>query len=444
MNETILQNAVYINYTTVGICCTYILFSIFYLKKIEFETIKIFLLPSIIIPLLIVLGYCSSLMWLSFDKNFRIGFLNLEYIDRAALMILIFSILITIGITYGRKKVLQNILNKKNERILDNIFYGKSGKDLFLLIISLSVIIFPFTFAWRIDLIFTEGIRNLEINNEFLFRLIPLARVLMLILSVISGIYYAHKKEKLIFIVPVLDTLHNLMKLSRGFFVPLLLFFVASSLAGQKYPKWMYYLVPVVGIVAGTAAVNARVVSAFGLSGYFAGLTQLNISPVESIRHFFEVNSVIGILSKTISLRDPSNNFIDGFISWLQTILPIPTFFGVNSEPLSFARLVGVDHAGIPMPVLGEIFFRMGWIGLLLFFFLGYFLGKLEGELIKHTLLYGKPYWPNIVIWMSLLFGFILSFHSPSRSASRYFIYSIMMLWLIKTLVIANTNRKIN
>lgn len=444
LSPNISQEVININILTIIISIVSIVANICFAHRIALKRGLIILFPSVIIPLLIVVGYCIPLSWASFDAEFEIKLISYSHLEEAALVVFVFTFLIITGLLFGRNQVLFKNRVRPPDRILDVVLNGRLGNEVIFFLIIASIFVFPFAFALRIDLIFNEGIRGLKVDNEILFALIPLARIMLSILTIFSGIIFANTNNKVIFIVPFLDMLQQLMKLSRGFFIPVLLFLFSSSLSGKKYKIWVYLFLPIISIFGGSAAISARQLSTQGFQALSSEVTQTNTDIIDSIRVFFEANSVIGVISTAISFREPSRNVIDGFLAWFQSILPIPTFFKLTGSHLSIAELIGRDNIGIPMPALGEIFFQMGWIGLLVFLLMGFFIGKIEGELMRHTLIYDKPYWSHVLIWMSIMFGFILSLHSPSRSASRLLLYSIVFISVLENTlkIMSNQYRK--
>ncbi len=440
----ISKNAILYNYLTIFICFWWIVTNLTYLKKININTWIALLLPSNLIPFMIFLIYCIPLLWVLFDSEFNISLISLSHIETSVIIILFVTIFILIGLHLYRKKVLRRPIGKYDFRKLDKVIKGKNGNELILLIALFSAFIFPFAFALRTDLIFAEGIRRIErvTDSYFLFIMIPFARIMLTIMTVISGFLYSYKpKNKLVFVPLFLDTLHYLLKLSRGSFLPTVLFFIAACLSGKKFSRWIYYILFPFCLSLGSITIAARNLASFGLQGLSTGLNQVNSDILGSVKDFFEANSMIGLISTSVRLRElynPNGDVVHGFLLWVQTILPTPTFLGVTGESISIHKLLGLSY-GVPMPTVGEIFFRMGWIGLLLFLCLGFLIGKIEGEIIRHILIYRKAYWPHILLLLSLLFGFIISFHSPSRSASRFFIYSAIFIWGNKILVQSNS-----
>ena len=170
-------------------------------------------------------------------------------------------------------------------------------------------------------------------------------------------------------------------------------------------------------------------------------MSEVNADELQGIRSFFQVNAVIGIISTAVSLRSKyGTGPIDGFLKWLQSMLPIPSFLGLTGSHLSVAKLLNITHVGIPMPAVGELYFYMGWWSLIIFLLYGIYLGKIEGQLIAHITIHKLSYWPHLLVWLSMLFGFILSMHSPSRSSTRLLMYSLLFIGCVKFFI--NSNKK--
>jgi hypothetical protein len=437
----IYQTAILPVLVTALMCISYLVFNFIYLRKKRLQATFILTLPSTIIPTIIFIGYCSSIIWSLFDEQFKISFLRLDYLAQTSLLISGFAFTILIGMLMGRQRTIRRLQPSFFDRSLDKLLYGENGYYFTIFLILIAIFVFPFCFALEIDLILKGSIRRLVVTNELLFYLIPFARILLSIFTIVSGILIAYKNSKLLFIVPLLEITQHLMKLSRGFFIPVILFLFSYNLSGKKVPVWLYFLTLFLSIVAGAAAIAARGSGGQGIIGLSVGVTDLDSDLFGSMRDFFEVNAVIGILSTAVSLRSPYSSSIDGFFTWLQSILPIPSFVGVSGGHLSIAKLLNITHAGIPMPALGELYFYMGWWSLIIFLLFGIYLGKTEGNMIAHVLIHKRSYWTHILIWLSMLFGFILCMHSPSRSATRLLMYSIIFTSLLNFVLNLNKNK---
>lgn len=435
-----------LNILTIALCLSYSLFSFVSSKKSKHSAADILLLPSVLIPCIIVIIFCIPVIWHFNDPTYRISYLQRNYFDQTMLLVFSSTFVTLLGMAAGRIGLQKNhyyydfsqhgywVIKTNLRRTLDKMFYGELGRKSCWIIAFIAAVIFPFTFALRLDLIFSEGIRRLTIESQELSRLVPFARVILSICTILSGVASAYQpNRKIIFIPLLLDVLQNLMKLSRGFFLPFLLFFFASSLTGKKYPKSAIVLTPILSIFFGVFAIAARGIGARGVGGIVAGTQQSLDNLAESVKVFFQANSMIGIISVPVSLHDVyQSGFLNGFIAWLISLSPLPTYFRATGTSLSVARLLGVTHAGIPMPALGEIYFRMGWLGLIVLLPFGYFLGSLERNILRHKYIFGTAYWPHVLLWISALSGFIFSMHSTSRAATRLLIYSFILLFSLE------------
>ena len=258
IKSSVYQNQVSLVLFTAALCTIYLIINFIYLRKNRLKASIILTLPSTLIPTIIFVGYCSSIIWSLFDDKFKITYLRLDYLKEASLLILGFTSTILIGILIGRKSVINKFKKSFLDRKLDKILRGENGSYFTVLLIIISIFVFPFCFGLEIDRIFQGGIRGLSVSNKILSSLIPFARILLSLFTVISGILRAYGNTKLLFIVPTLELLQHLMKLSRGFFLPIILFLFSYNLSGKKIPVWMYFSTLFTGVIAGSGAIAAR------------------------------------------------------------------------------------------------------------------------------------------------------------------------------------------
>lgn len=431
------EYAVLQNFVLLILCIFHIAINWIHAKKSRILLNQFILLPSTLIPALIAVLYCTPVFWSMLDTNFIIEWLNQKFIDRAMMLILTSSFLLLVGLFFGKYLMLSKLLkytakNKLLSRKLDSLFTSKSNqKTLILGLIILSALILPFNFGLRTDVILTGG-RGTANASSLMKIIVPFASILSTIFTLLSGITYSYVRKPSVFIVPIMDMLPRIVLLSRGFFLPLILFFSSSSLLGNKVPTWIYFLTIPCSVVLSATALIARGLSSGGLSGFVSGFNSGQIDLISSMQTFLETNSNVGILSTVMALRQENQSVIDGLLAWLGTIVPIPSFLGIKEHIPAVAELLGITNVGIPMPVVGELYFQMGWLGLSIFFLLGWWLGRLEANIIFHTKVYGRAYWPHVLIWLSLLYAFIISFHSASRGASRVLVYSLCLIWLLE------------
>lgn len=409
-----------------------------YAFRRNIKLLDLLLLPSSIVPFLFLIFQYIPLVWSLLDSNFKIDFINRQYFDETTSVISASFILLMAGIILGRKKSLARLERKTSKEILPS-----RSADYFLILfkkpiyfnglIAASALSASLQIGLDLNLILQGG-RGFVLDSLLLRSLIPLAGILSTILTIFSGFCYAKTNKYWFFLIPFLDALPRLASLSRGFFIPIALFFVAASLMGKKFPVWMYFSVPLISFFAGALALISRGISTGGTSGFFLGASTRNQSFADSFQLFFEANAYHGILSQAVAGRDSLMNPIDGLILWLSTISPLPSFLELNAQVPSVAQLLGITSVGLPMPMIGDIYFRMGWAGLVFWFLLGWWLGRLEANISFHPKIYGTAYWPHVLLWLALLQGLILSFHSATRASSRVAIYALFLIWIINFL----------
>ncbi len=417
------------------VCLIYIVLSFSFAKKQGLANEQIILLPSTLIPVLIIALHSIPIFWAMADKKLLVELANSKYIVQTIFVVLISFTLLISGLILGKKSIL-NRLNKSSylDRKLDFV-KPKIIKLYVYLLIALSALVFPFTIGFRMDVIF-EGGRNYTINSELLVTLVPLAGIIASICTIFAGICYAKSSQKIVLLVPIIDILPRLIYLSRGFFLPIILFVLSSSLLGKYLPIGVYLIVTPILLLLGSAAVSSRGSSSGGLTGIESGITSVQSDYLISFRDFFQTNFNLGILSNSVAFHDKNLSLYDGFKSWLMTVLPLPSFLKLPSiTPPNVHELIGIGGVGIPMPVVGELYFWMGWAGTLIFFLFGWWIGRLEGNIIYHTKVCGRAYWPHILIWLSVLYCFILSFHSASRGSSRVLLYSVAFIWFLELII---------
>ena len=425
------------NFILLILCIFHLTVNWIHAKKTQILFNQFILLPSTLIPVLIVILYCMPIFWAALDANFVIEWFNQKFIESAIILILTSSFLLLLGILTGKYMMFSKLFgiakkNKTPSRSLDNLFANKKNIEILVLsLVFLSVFILPFNLGLKTDVIFSGG-RGTTNASNLMKIIVPFASISSTILTLLSGIVYAYARKKGIFIVPVMDVLPRLVLLSRGFFLPVVLFFSSSSLLGNRIPTWVYSIAIPCSVVLSATALTARGLSSGGITGFVSGFHSGHIDLLSSTQTFLETNSNLGILSTIVALRPENQSFIDGFLAWLGTIVPIPSFLGIKEHIPAVAELLGITSVGIPMPVVGELYFQMGWLGLSIFFLLGWWLGRLEANIIFHTKVYGRAYWTHVLIWLSLLYAFIISFHSASRGASRVLVYSLGLIWLLE------------
>jgi hypothetical protein len=416
-------------------CIAYILISFSNTKKQGLVKEQIILLPSTLIPILIIFLNCIPIFWSMLDKKFEIGMANIKYIEQTILFSLVSFTLLICGLILGKKHTLKSLRKKY---IIDRNLDFTSTKKIklyILCLIGISILSFFTSTGFRTDIILENG-RSYNVDSELIKILIPLSGIVMSICTIFSGICYAKSGKKLALLVPVIDILPRLMYLSRGFYLPAILFMFSSSLIGKYLPTWIYLILFPAFMLLGSAALTSRGLSSGGITGIEAGINSSNGDFLTSTKEFLETSTNLGILSHGIAFHNKSLSFIDGFISWLITILPIPSFLHFsNTEPPSVSKLLGISSVGIPMPVIGELYFWMGWMGAIIYLFLGWWMGRLEGNIIHHTKIHGTAYWCHILLWLSLVYGFIYSFHSASRGSFRVLLYSLILIWLLELIM---------
>ncbi|MCJ8279699.1 MAG: hypothetical protein MJK14_07150 [Rivularia sp. ALOHA_DT_140] len=441
-NRILSSSSILINICLTFVCIIHMILSITHTHKFRLPIGQLILLPSVLLPILLLLLYSVPIFWSVLDKKFVFDLAQKDYMDSTIMLIFVSSLLLLIGIYIGKYWILRNkrCYMKRLNRKLD-IFNNKYIKTYILFLTILSIILFPFEIGLRFDVIF-EGGRGFNVNSNFLSTLIPFAGIFSIILTIAAGFLYSKSNNMATFWIPIINMFPKIIILSRAFFLPLILFIFSSSLLGKKYPIWLFLSLPIGSIFLSVVALFSRGLSSGGLSGLASGFHLLQDDIFSLVRDFFHTNTNIGILSNSVAFHDSSKDFIDGFIAWINTVSPIPNAISNVKENIpDVAELLGATSLGIPMPVLGELYFQMGWIGIIIFLLLGIWVGRLEGNIILHSNFYGSAYWTNVLLWLSIFYGFILSFHSATRASFRVLLYSLGLIWLL-SIILSFENKK--
>ena len=432
----------------------HLLFTFIYAKKIKLEKQFLLFLPSLIVAFLIFVLQILPILFYVFGKDFVLIYLNYNFdFDLTVTVICFSSLALLLGINLGKLHLLSllnlDLINQKlvfktlHQRKLDFLLSKKKLNQLLIFSIILALICVPFQLGLRLDLIY-EGGRHAarEVNSSLVKKLIPLVNIIGYMLSIFAGIIYARTNKRIALCIPSIFVFPRLVILSRSLIIPIILFVLSTALIGKKISKFVLVSITFLTFFGASIALSLRPISSGGLSS----LSNINRSILDIqnliflMSNFFE-KSNIGIVGIAIKYKDPLKNSIDGFFEWLITISPIPSFFGIKSLVPTVAELLNITHYGITMPVFGELYFKMGWICLLVLFIFGFWLGRLEGKIIAHKKIIGNPYWVHVLLWLATLFGLIYSFHSPSRASTRVLLYCYYFIWFVEFLVSFNKKK---
>jgi hypothetical protein len=435
-NQDFSESSIIFIIVSLAICIIHLILSYAYTSSFGLNPVQIVLLPSSVCPLLFIVFEYFPLVWKISDSAFVVDLLSMKSIDEAVILVCSSSALLLSGMLISKISMLSGLsrefLRKSFlKRKLDVLLSAVTDNRNLAKLVIFSMLVSPFQIGWRLDAI-VKGGREFILSNPLhpaLQTLIPLAFILSTMMTMLAGFCYAKTGRRVLLWIVFADMLPRFMLLSRGFFIPIVLFILSATLIGKLFPKWLYLAIPVFSSIASTAALIGR-----GLSSNLAsGLGEVENNSSDSIQIFFETNLNFGTLSQAVTLRDPSLNPINGFFLWLRTISPLPSFLGLSGDIPDVGSMLGFTTVGIPMPMLGDLYFQMGWLGLSMLFLLGWWMGRLEANIILHTKFFRTAYWPHILIWLSMFYGFIISFHSPSRASSRVLLYSLLLTWALNS-----------
>jgi hypothetical protein len=250
-----------------------------------------------------------------------------------------------------------------------------------------------------------------------------------LLCIVLSGIAWSEKRSDALFLVPISQMFLLASKLSRGMFVPILLFIMAAHVSGLKIKKLFIYVSLFTILGAGVVIVIRGQTDAWGLSRLIYGINGININQIP--RGVIASSDTIEALTMAFSLRNESLDAFKGFIEWVWTLMPLPTFMGwFDRREVSLADVMGIEggSTGIPFSHLGEVFFRMGWWGALIGFGVGAWFGYLQKKVHDVLWVGGNPRWQYVLLYVTSIYGLIISFHSATRAATRPVFYAALLI----------------
>jgi hypothetical protein len=390
----------------------------------DIEFFQLTMFPSVLIPLLSFLLEIAPYFYYLSNQEASFGNVAIpEFMDNVFLLVLISRVFVVTGIVLSRKKEFF-LLKYHNLAILRDLKINNfkniiTSKIPFFFILSFGIFIglarIGFNFGYRrgdhLELIIGDNV--LSIIGVF-------------VVSFISIIYSCQYSLSL-WIIVIFNTLPSILSSSRGALMLPVLYIFGSSLAGKKYPKYLFFLLPFVIIITSFWGLTSR-----GSSGISGGLNAiLSTKLYGSLNTLLMSNNNLGVLSNAFYFKDSSQDFIESMYHFFLTILPIPTDVYLSSS-INIAQLKGFSGIGIPMPSFGDLYFYSGWSGLVLISFLiGWLCGILEAKLLFYKKNYNHFLWQHILLLLSSSFFFLYSYHNTFRASSRIFVYTWLFVWFV-------------
>jgi len=252
----------------------------------------------------------------------------------------------------------------------------------------------------------------------------------LLVLTCLSGCAYAVERNKALWIAPLLFFILRFSCYSRGFMLGPAVFLLGFVLCRSRGLVW----VPVIGVIA-------------GLGFFLAAQIRSNIPAAQRLP--LSVNQVIETLLETTgksALSGLSSSFYvadrgwggEGIAGVVLRSLPIPSpllslVIGDMPPVTSLAHALGRGGkgAGFPVPLLGELFMQIGWIGAAIGFVFGMWFGYVWRWIVESMPGTYIRMWGTF-FYMASLYCMIISFHGPLRGTTRSLLYAGLLYAFVK------------
>lgn len=254
-------------------------------------------------------------------------------------------------------------------------------------------------------------------------------------IDILAGISYAKSRSKSLYVVPALHIIENLAKLSRASFIPILLFAVGVHLGGKRIKQRVWLSLFACAICMGILTMQARALARN--TGLFAFTEGVKTFVVEQEVDMTNSEMFVGSMSRYPTFREViSISYInqapfEGFLKWAGSVSPLPTFItGFNRRRVNLAT--PGSNTGDPFPSVSELHFFMGSYALLFALIMGIWFGLLQLATTGFGERQFKPRWEFVLLYASSLFGLLRSFHGITRDATRWVLYCLLFIVLIK------------
>lgn len=220
------------------------------------------------------------------------------------------------------------------------------------------------------------------------------------------------------------NVLYLFISLSRGFTLPYGLMYVVVVLTKRRvsFRDVTYLLMAAFLVFAGVGLVSQ--LRALQDGGGFQSAGKVLDTGVDVGKTMEAVN---GLQTMVWAFDLEGNKFLDGLLSLLAHINPLPSCLAMPTGVVILAEEMGITSVGIPMPAIGEVYFRLGFFGAVLAFPFGLLAGHLWAGATQ-----SRDRGLYVLVYVALLHCVIVGMHSNLRAATRPFLWCISAIVFIK------------
>jgi hypothetical protein len=268
--------------------------------------------------------------------------------------------------------------------------------------------------------------------------LVMLGEAGLLLSTLTAGAIRVWSPRRRLWMVPLLTSIEMAVTGSRGTVLPFLLFLLASAIADRKLSKRSLAILAPLALfclLSATFIVQVRP-SRYGVTNFFRAMQ-------EGIGHVEAINPISGVSSFEITTAvfwiaqhaTPRNAIAQ---VW-RLLVPLPSFIVSQDIMLTnvmpYLGIYGGNH-GTPFPVLGELFFFLGWLGVFCGFAAGFASCWLfrRCELALDRKRCANFLWP--LVYTACVFGAVMSMHQGVRTLTRYPIWAVLWYFGVTRLAI--------
>ncbi len=386
------------------------------------------LLPGTVVPLLLFLAYGIEPLYSKLGLPIPYPIEASVYSIKTLLYVVLFTGLLTLSLWLSYYYLSTRLPKPEKPEIIP-VF-----STFFLVLITLLIFISSIFLRGGISVLWEDPTIRGEGQWTWTWPkyLLLAFDILAPLIVILSAYNYGKTSERILWIVPVLFSIPRLATFSRGAFLYLLIFVFTSMLSGKKFTRKVMAFSIGLTIIGMLTGIVGRSTFHPGLKNALLNLFSLDIFQSQDmlLKSFVLGTSRFRALLQVISIK-PSQDYLNGMLSWGKILLPIPTFLGwYDYTALNLAEFGGVY--GNPFPALGDMYYFLGNGALFIALILGLFFGYLQTKISQMLKVQGWVDLAYLLIYMASIQGLLTSFNNTSRAGTRYVLYAFILVLLLK------------